>query len=186
MPPKRAAPSKATASAAPTNAAQIAEQEDPTSLNPDGMSSSRTTHSREKLKLCEQIVLNHFGPVAAQIATVLLQRGRVSLKDLERFLGTATATRATRDADAVPPKSQILHTLLILVQHNVLFHIRLDADGSIIDDIDEPGGTEHFEINPEAILVRARFGTYMQQAERLWGQEVRRSCDYSQPRHFVH
>lgn len=158
------APKKAPASSSSTAAAN----DDPTSVNPDGMSSSRTTHSREKLKLCEQIVLNHFGPVASQIASLLLQRGRLSLKELERFLVSAVGVHEETNVT----KAQILHTLLVLVQHNVLFHIRLNGDGGIIDDIDEPGGTEHFEINPEAILVRARFGTYIEQAQRLWGDEV--------------
>ncbi|CAO1626109.1 unnamed protein product [Sympodiomycopsis kandeliae] len=157
MAPKRAAATTASTSSVPTTN----EDEDPTSLNPDGMSSSKTTHSREKLKLCEEIILNHFGPIANSITCILLQRGRVSLKDLERFSNKTYTT------------GQILHTLLILIQHNILFHIRLDQAGNLIQDIGESGGTEYFEINPEAILVRSRFGIYIEQAERSWGNQGR-------------
>lgn len=139
-------------------------------VDPDGPSSSRT-HSREKLKLCEQMVLDHFGAVAAQISSILLERGRLTLKEIERFVVARVQPGATFSNPQAPARSQILHAILALVQHNILYHIRLDVDGSVIKDIEEPGGTEYYEVNPDAILSRARFGRYLEVAERLWGQQ---------------
>ncbi|PWN26188.1 hypothetical protein BDZ90DRAFT_275367 [Jaminaea rosea] len=156
------------------------EDEDPSQLHVDGMSSSRTTNSREKLRLCQQIVADHFGPVAEQVSSVLLQRGRLSLNDIERFLrvppGTVAAGSSSLASTSSPnapqlSRSQILHTLIVLVQHNILYHIRLDADGSFIEDVDQPGGVEYFVINTEIILARSRFGIFMETAESQWGYE---------------
>ncbi|CAO1616187.1 unnamed protein product [Parajaminaea phylloscopi] len=153
----------------PKKASEAGEEtEDPTLFSPDGISSSRSTHSREKLKLTEQIVLDHFGPVAALVSSVLLERGRLTLREIERFVAmqNQSSTYSTN-----PARSQILHAVLSLIQHNCLWHIRLDLDGTLIKDVDEPGGTEYYEIVPDAILTRARFGRYLQIAEQLWGQE---------------
>lgn len=147
--------------------AKAVELDDPTEVVPDGMSTAKTTHSRERRKLCEQVLLDHFGPIVAHIGAAFLERGRLSLNELQRFLDLEAKTEKTTP----PPRSQVLHTILILVQHNILWHIRLDTDNSILKD-DEPGGTEYFDINPEVILLRSRFGTYLATSERLWGEEV--------------
>ncbi|MCO5549725.1 hypothetical protein L7F22_003198 [Adiantum nelumboides] len=57
-----------------------------------GVAASETSisHSREKISLCCEIILDHFGPIAAQVASTLLQRGRLTLRELSRFLATPT------------------------------------------------------------------------------------------------
>lgn len=107
---------------------------------------------------------------------MLLQRGRLALNDIERFLrvpaGTVAAGSSSSSHLSTPPptRPQILHTLIVLVQHNILYHIRLD-DGAVVRDHDEPGGTEYFVINTDVILARTRFGTFMETAQSQWGQE---------------
>jgi DNA-directed RNA polymerase III subunit RPC3 len=142
-----------------------------------------------------------------RVASVLLQRGRLSLRELMRFLATssaaaaaglsasdkisagsgsvdiaasaaAAAVAAAASAAASPLKSRRLvqQTLLILVQHGLCWHVRLDADGMILDDDnddDAGAGTEWFEMNADAILPRVRLGRYVDIAEAVGGSEAR-------------
>lgn len=146
--------------------------DDPTSISPDGISTTPTTHSREKLKLCQQVVLDHFGPLAAKVSSILLERGRLTLREIERFVAVQHQSSVSLICQPTPARSQVLHAILALVQHNCLYHVRLDLDGTLIKDPEEPGGTEYYELSPDAVLTRTRFGRYLQLAEQLWGLEA--------------
>ncbi|KAL6309048.1 RNA polymerase III subunit RPC82-domain-containing protein [Sparassis latifolia] len=95
-------------------------------------------------RLCDQIILSHFGPLTAAVASVLLIRGRLPLAQLVRFSGLKP--RIVRAA------------ILVLVQHNVLWHAQTDDDGEV------------FEVNITECLMRLRFGRYVWQAEQLYGK----------------
>ena len=70
-------------------------------------------------------------------------------------------------------KLQIQHAIMVLVQHNVCWHVRLDAKGAVLktDEHDAYLGTEYFEMNPNDILPRVRFGEYQGIALESFGEE---------------
>lgn len=73
-----------------------------------GVAASETSisHSREKISLCCEIILDHFGPIAAQVSSTLLQRGRLTLRELSRFLATPTIHAPT---GYVPEQDDVSH-----------------------------------------------------------------------------
>ncbi|PWN34671.1 uncharacterized protein FA14DRAFT_160177 [Meira miltonrushii] len=73
-----------------------------------GVAASETSisHSREKISLCCEIILDHFGPIAAQVASTLLQRGRLTLRELSRFLATPTIHAPT---GYIPEQDDVSH-----------------------------------------------------------------------------
>lgn len=85
----------------------------------------------------------------------------------------AAAAQAAQSNANAPLKNKrlIQQTLMVFVQHHIAWHVRLDGDGAILPD-EEEGGTEFFEMNPDAILPRLRFGRYIHLANQKWGQEV--------------
>ncbi|UZJ57210.1 hypothetical protein CBS101457_006530 [Exobasidium rhododendri] len=149
------------------------------------------SHSREKILLCHEIILDQFGSVAARIASILLQRGRLTLRELSRFLSTATVHASTglvlnqnetdiqdsevnggpstSSASKAPFKSQrlIQQALLTLIQHNICWHVCVQS-GGIIEQAGERG-IEYFEINVDEVLPRVRFGAYLAIAEEEFG-----------------
>ncbi|EJD53249.1 hypothetical protein AURDEDRAFT_180799 [Auricularia subglabra TFB-10046 SS5] len=100
----------------------------------------------ESGKLCVQIIHEHFGPLTAQIAAVLLHRGRLSMPQLARELGLKSQT--------------VRAAVLVLVQHNILWHAETDDR------------TEVMEINIDECIARLRFGHYMSLAREIFGQEA--------------
>lgn len=94
-------------------------------------------------RLCVQIVHSHFGPLTSAIVSTLLARGRLSLQQLVRY--STLKSRTVRAA------------ILVLVQHNILWHAQSDDEGEV------------FEVNIEECLMRLRFGRYVWQAEQLFG-----------------
>ncbi|EJD05716.1 uncharacterized protein FOMMEDRAFT_103906 [Fomitiporia mediterranea MF3/22] len=98
---------------------------------------------RNTNNLCVQIVHAHFGPLTAKVASALLTRGRLTLPQIVRF--TALRPRTARAA------------VLILVQHNLAWHSQSEEDGEMI------------EFNTEECLLRLRFGTFVWQADQLFG-----------------
>ncbi|KAJ6547130.1 RNA polymerase III subunit RPC82-domain-containing protein [Mycena capillaripes] len=94
-------------------------------------------------RLCTQIIHSHFGPLTANVASVLLTRGRLTLPQVVRF--TALRPRTVRAS------------VLVLVQHNVLWHAQSEDEGEV------------FEVNIEECLLRLRFGRFVWQAGQLFG-----------------
>ncbi|KAJ8589730.1 hypothetical protein M405DRAFT_873883 [Rhizopogon salebrosus TDB-379] len=94
-------------------------------------------------RLCVQIVRSHFGPLAANVASALLTRGRLSLAQLTRY--TKMKPRSVRAA------------ILALVQHNILWHSNTEEEGEML------------EFNTLDCLMRLRFGRFVWQAEQLFG-----------------
>lgn len=94
--------------------------------------------------LCEQIIRNDFGPHTGAVASVLLSRGRLAIPQIIRF-----SRQKPRTARAA---------ILVLVQHNIVWHTTSDVDGEML------------EINVEECLMRLRYGRHVWQAEELFGK----------------
>ena len=138
--------------------------------------------------------------VLQQVAFVLLQRGRLTLRELSHFLSSTIVHASTglaldaeegsyldgRQGEAVggastsfaPLKSQrlIQQALLTLIQHNICWHVCIMPGGTIIEPGSEGSvgirGTEYFQINVDEVLPRVRFGAYLAIAEEEFGPEV--------------
>ncbi|KAJ7929293.1 hypothetical protein B0H13DRAFT_2228569 [Mycena leptocephala] len=94
-------------------------------------------------RLCTQIIYSHFGPLTANVASVLLTRGRLTLPQVVRF--TSLRPRTVRAS------------VLVLVQHNVLWHAQSEDEGEVL------------EVNIEECLLRLRFGRFVWQTGELFG-----------------
>ncbi|KAJ7197221.1 hypothetical protein GGX14DRAFT_668649, partial [Mycena pura] len=94
-------------------------------------------------RLCTQIIHSQFGPLTANVASVLLTRGRLTLPQVVRF--TSMKPRTVRAC------------IIVLVQHNVLWHAQSEDEGGV------------FELNIEECLLRLRFGRFVWQAAQLFG-----------------
>ncbi|KAF8184955.1 RNA polymerase III subunit RPC82-domain-containing protein [Mycena galopus ATCC 62051] len=94
-------------------------------------------------RLCTQIIHSQFGPLTANVASVLLTRGRLTLPQLIRFTNLRPRT--------------VRASVLVLVQHNVLWHAHSEDEGEVL------------EVNIEECLVRLRFGRFVWQAGQLFG-----------------
>ncbi|EPQ28295.1 uncharacterized protein PFL1_04122 [Pseudozyma flocculosa PF-1] len=151
---------------------------------------SSTAHSPQKIKLCEHILLQHFGPITARVGALLLRRGRMTVRDLSRFLkqptsrtnrghtdplsaaGTSSAAAATAPGGApnapLPvPKRLIQQAIMTMIQHGCAWHSSTDPELG-----DE--AQEYFEINPNEVLARLRFGKYISIAEDFIGPDAAR------------
>ncbi|CAK5279524.1 unnamed protein product, partial [Mycena citricolor] len=107
---------------------------------------TRSMADAETARLCTQIVHTHFGPLTANVASVLLTRGRLTLPQLVRF--TSIKPRTVRAC------------ILALVQHNVLWHAHSEDEGEVL------------EFNIEECLLRLRFGRFVWQAGQLFGEKA--------------
>ncbi|KAI0797830.1 RNA polymerase III subunit RPC82-domain-containing protein [Abortiporus biennis] len=94
--------------------------------------------------LCEQIIRTDFGPLTGTVVKVLLHHGRLPLSQIIRY--TKLKARTVRAC------------ILVLVQHNVLWHAESELDGEVL------------EVNVEECLLRMRYGRYVWQAEQLFGK----------------
>jgi len=94
-------------------------------------------------RLCTQIIHSQFGPLTANVASVLLTRGRLTLPHLVRFTNLRPRT--------------VRASVLVLVQHNVLWHAQSEDEGEVL------------EVNIEECLLRLRFGRFVWQAGQLFG-----------------
>ncbi|KAH9998118.1 hypothetical protein BJV74DRAFT_768004 [Russula compacta] len=93
--------------------------------------------------VCTQIIHSHFGHFTSTVASTLLNRGRLSFPQLVRY--SQLKPRTVRAA------------ILVLVQHNILWHATSEDEGEI------------FEVNTDECLTRLRFGRYVWLAERHVG-----------------
>ena len=82
------------------------------------------------------------------MASALLTHGRLGLPQILRL--TKLKPRIVRAS------------ILVLVQHNLLWHAQSDDEGQV------------FEINVEECLMRLRYGRYVWLAGQLYGEAVRR------------
>ncbi|KAJ7470343.1 RNA polymerase III subunit RPC82-domain-containing protein [Mycena latifolia] len=94
-------------------------------------------------RLCTQIIHSQFGPLTANVASILLTRGRLTLPQIVRFTSLRPRT--------------IRASILVLVQHNVLWHAHSEDEGEVL------------EVNIEECLLRLRFGRFVWQAAQLFG-----------------
>ncbi|KIY67670.1 hypothetical protein CYLTODRAFT_422316 [Cylindrobasidium torrendii FP15055 ss-10] len=98
-------------------------------------------------RLCVQIIDSHFGSLTSTVASTLLTRGRLTLPHLIRYSGLKPRT--------------VRACILVLVQHNLLWHATLDRE------------EEALEINVEECLTRLRYGRYAWIAEENLGVKAR-------------
>ncbi|KAG8901824.1 RNA polymerase III subunit C82 [Tulasnella sp. 403] len=101
---------------------------------------------KQSARLAYQMIHSHFGPVVAKVASCLLLRGRLPFAQLVRL-------------SAVPPKDVRL-ALLILIQHNIVWHCESETDGEV------------YEINWEEPIARLRFGRYLMIAKENVGEQA--------------
>ncbi|KIY43706.1 hypothetical protein FISHEDRAFT_52951 [Fistulina hepatica ATCC 64428] len=93
--------------------------------------------------LCVQIIGSHFGPLTAKVVQALLSHGRLTVPQICRH--TSLKPRQVRAA------------VLILIQHNILWHAETD-DGEV------------FEVNVDECVVRLRLGRYIDIANKIHGE----------------
>ncbi|TFK55025.1 hypothetical protein OE88DRAFT_1653647 [Heliocybe sulcata] len=96
--------------------------------------------------LCTQIVESHFGPLTANVASVVLTRGRLGLPQIVRF-------------SSLKPRT-VRACIIVLVQQNILWHAHTEEEGEVV------------EFNIQECLIRLRFGRFVWQTEALFGQEA--------------
>ncbi|KAF8630401.1 hypothetical protein AX15_002954 [Amanita polypyramis BW_CC] len=95
-------------------------------------------------RLCVQIIHSHLGGLTAAVASVLLTRGRLSFPQLVRFSSL---------------KPWIIRAaILVLVQHNILWHAQTEDEGEVV------------EVNVEECLMRLRFGKFVWLTDQLFGR----------------
>ncbi|KAF5372865.1 hypothetical protein D9758_001710 [Tetrapyrgos nigripes] len=95
--------------------------------------------------LCQKIIYNHFGPHSATVANALLQKGRLSFVQLLKYT-------------KLKPKT-LRSCLLVLIQHNILWHTTEDT-------------VEILEFNVDECLIRLRFGTFVYTADEQFGSQA--------------
>lgn len=103
--------------------------------------------SSSRVSLCEHILMQDFGSAVGLVGSVLLSRGRLSYSTLLRLVPRTLSQRV------------VMASILVLVQHNCLYHF-----------LDEEDGQEYFETNLAEILQRRKFGTYLSLSRELWGK----------------
>ncbi|SNX87232.1 related to RPC82 - RNA polymerase III subunit C82 [Melanopsichium pennsylvanicum] len=162
---------------------------------------SSTAHSPQKIKLCEHVLLQHFGPIAARIGALLLKRGRLTIREIGRFLNQAP-TRTNRgpidpftNTSATHTKSTLVSAPIagasssdstgdpnapvpipkLLVEHTIMTLIQHGCawHSSTDPDVTDPN-QEFFEININQVLLRLRFGRYIGIAEDELGDTAAR------------
>lgn len=135
--------------------------------------------SRDCAALCRSIIGEHFGSVTERVATALLQRGRLSVRDIQRCINSnSIGERSKRRAGALwasssscgnnkpVPLRLIQQALIILIQHHCVLHSNPPQRA------DEAPAEEYFEINTDEVLARLRFGTYIRLAEEWGGSDA--------------
>jgi DNA-directed RNA polymerase III subunit RPC3 len=80
------------------------------------------------------------------VASVLLTRGRLSFSQLVRFSSLKPGI--------------VRAAILVLVQHNVLWHAQTEDEGEVV------------EMNVEECLMRLRFGKFIWWTTQIFGEAV--------------
>lgn len=105
--------------------------------------------SSSRVALCEHLIAEHFGAAVCKVASVLLARGRLSYETLIRLIPSRVLSQRS-----------VIESLLVLVQHNCLYHV-----------VDDQDGLEYFEINLDEVLLRRRYGQYIALSRDTWGKK---------------
>ncbi|TIC04127.1 hypothetical protein E3Q17_00594 [Wallemia mellicola] len=105
--------------------------------------------TKEASRLCGIILENDFGAVVAKVGQTVLEYGRLPLPLISRY--------------AEIKAKQVRAALLILIQHNCMWHCQTDND-------------EFFETNADEILARIRFGRYIRYAIDSYKDKLESRC----------
>ncbi|SOV08737.1 related to RPC82 - RNA polymerase III subunit C82 [Ustilago sp. UG-2017a] len=162
---------------------------------------SSTAHSPQKIKLCEHVLLQHFGPIAARVGALLLKRGRLNIREIQHFLNQAP-TRTNRgptdpfsNASTTHSKPTLVSAPIagassshntgdpnapvpvpkLLVEQTIMTLIQHGCawHSSTDPELADPN-QEFFEINVNQVLLRLRFGKYIGIAEQELGDTAAR------------
>ncbi|SJX63271.1 related to RPC82-RNA polymerase III subunit C82 [Sporisorium reilianum f. sp. reilianum] len=162
---------------------------------------SSTAHSPQKIKLCEHVLLQHFGPIAARVGALLLKRGRLTIREIGRFLNQAP-TRTNRGPtdpfssnSSTHSKSTLVSASIagasssydtndpnapvpvprLLIEQTIMILIQHGCawHSSTDPEVADPN-QEFFEININEVLLRLRFGRYIGIAEDELGDTAAR------------
>lgn len=135
----------------------------------------------EKTLLCEHIVHQQFGPHVGRIATLLLEKGRLTLSELVRL----SSRTCSAEGHVLLSPHFVRSALAVLVQHNIVWFTRtmtndaihrraraeefglMQNDHYIPHDSEEFQGTVFYEINSDEIVARLRFPHFLVIAEKL-------------------
>ncbi|ORX71991.1 hypothetical protein DL89DRAFT_311521 [Linderina pennispora] len=102
----------------------------------------------QQFELCKRILRTHFGPIVAQVATVLIHEGRLPLGLLAQKAGKTL--RQTKESVAV------------LIQHGIATHAS-SKEGSRM--------ATYYSISPRNVLRLERAGLYLALVEERMGKE---------------
>ncbi|KAJ1941489.1 RNA polymerase III subunit C82, partial [Linderina pennispora] len=102
----------------------------------------------QQFELCKRILRTHFGPIVAQVATVLIHEGRLPLGLLAQKAGKTL--RQTKESVAV------------LIQHGIATHAP-SKEGSRM--------ATYYSISPRNVLRLERAGLYLALVEERMGKE---------------
>ncbi|WFD35052.1 RNA polymerase III subunit C82 [Malassezia cuniculi] len=147
--------------------------------------------SRECTGLCRSIIAEHFGPVTEvrlcaneRVATALLQKGRLSVREIQRCINTSSIGQRSKRRTAVQSAAStsepeqpvslrlIQQALVTLIQHHCVLHSNPPQRS------DEAPAEEYFEVHAEEVVARLRFGTYISLAEEWGGPEAGKVIRY--------
>lgn len=135
----------------------------------------------EKTLLCEHIVHQHFGSHVGRIATLLLEKGRLTLPELIRL----SSRTCSAEGHVLLSPHFVRSALAVLIQHNIVWFSRtmtndaihrraraeefglMQADHYVAHDSEEYQGTLFYEINSDEIVMRLRFPQFLVLAEKL-------------------
>ncbi|PWZ03779.1 hypothetical protein BCV70DRAFT_23078 [Testicularia cyperi] len=162
---------------------------------------SSQAHSPQKIKLCEHVLLQHFGPIASRVGALLLKRGRLTIRDIQRFLNQPptranrgpsdpfgnTSTKFGKSTVASAPVAGASSSFnggdpnapvpvpKLLVQQTIMTLVQHGCawHSSTDPDLTDPS-QEYFEINVNEVLCRLRFGRYIGIAEEELGEVAAR------------
>lgn len=146
-------------------------------------------------------MLQHFGPIAARVGALLLKRGRLTIREISRFLNqqptrtnrgpidpfsnhSATNSKSTLVSAPIAGASSSSSTSdpnapvpvpKLLIEQTVMTLIQHGCawHSSTDPDVADPN-QEFFEININEVLLRLRFGRYIGIAEDELGQTAAR------------
>ena len=135
----------------------------------------------EQTLLCEHIIHSQFGPHIGRIATLLLEKGRLTLPELVRL----SSRTCSSDGHVLLSPHFVRSALAVLIQQNIVwFHRTLSSEAirkkiraekfglanpedDIPHDSEEYTGTVFYEINADEVVARLRFPQYLVMAEKL-------------------
>ncbi|KAK9685552.1 RNA polymerase III subunit C82, partial [Basidiobolus ranarum] len=99
-------------------------------------------------RICRDILREEFGCVVERVASVLIQKGRLTSSDIYHFTKLKPA--------------DVRQSLIVLLQHHLIYYA---------DDLSNKVTTTYYEANVPEVLLRLRIGTMLCMIEKEFGKE---------------